>query len=96
MDVEKIVFIEWIDSVKADTEWEYIDEAPPLFPATCYSVGMVWEETEEYITIIETKSDNQIMGRLTIPKPSIRKIFNLVDCSLVEERTVKDKNNDNV
>ena len=87
MNQEKIVFIEWVDSVKSTQEWEFADEIIPLIPAICYSVGFLYEDTDGYVTIIETKSDNQIMGRLTIPRPAIKKMVPLVDWELVDAPT---------
>ena len=61
------VLIEWVDSTGITGEWERLDEVQPLEPVRCQSVGFLLEATDEYTTLVMTRSDSQILGRLTIP-----------------------------
>ena len=77
------VEIEWLDSKGISSEWEFTKDIKPMPPCICHSIGYVHEETEEYITIAQScdnennKDYTQIMGRMTIPKCSIRTITEL-------------------
>lgn len=68
----KLVAIQWIDSKGAPNAWEYRDDPEPLAPALCLSVGFVFEETKEFITLTQTISSEQIHGRICIPKCAIK------------------------
>ncbi len=73
----KKVKIQWIDSKASANEWEYLDELESLLPVFCESVGYIIEDTPKYKTIAHTISDNQVLGRITIPKACITKITKL-------------------
>ena len=66
----KKISITWLDS-KGITGWEHIEDIEPMPPAECKSIGFLVDETKKYITIAQTISDSQLMGRTTIPKCSI-------------------------
>lgn len=70
----KIVKVKWIDSAGGINGWEYLEELPPLKPATCNTIGYLLENNHEYITIASTISQTQVLGRITIPKCAILKI----------------------
>jgi len=71
---KKFVLIEWLDSRGVTFEWEYIDEVKPLKPCKCSSVGFLLEDNEDYKTIVQTISEDQLIGRMSIPTRSIIRI----------------------
>ena len=73
----QIVEIEWVDSKGVTTAWEYIDEIKPLTPCIVNSVGYLLDDNEDYKTLVQSIEENQILGRLTIPTVSIKKIREL-------------------
>ena len=73
----KIVKIEWLDSKTASHEWEDIEDLEPLELAICTTVGFIFEETKDYITIVPTVSEGHILGRLSIPRKCIKKLRSL-------------------
>ncbi len=75
-EVKKIM-IGWLDSKGVINEWEFKEELKPLLPCQCLSIGFVVERTKEYTTIAQSVSENQILGRLTIPNCSINYIKNI-------------------
>jgi len=71
------VLIEWVDSAGITPGWECADALEPLKPPRCQSVGFLLEETAEYKTLVMTRSDSQILGRLTIPAQAILSVRKL-------------------
>lgn len=69
---QKIIIIKWLDSKAAPHEWEYRDDLGTLEPVTCTTLGFIVKETKDYITIAHTISDNQVLGRITIPRGCIK------------------------
>lgn len=76
----RLVLIEWLDSKGITTAWEYLDEVEPMPPTLCYSVGFLVADTDQYVTVAQAMSDNQVLGRTTIPKCSIQKMETLKLC----------------
>ena len=70
----QLVLIEWLDSKGVIGEWEFTDSLNPLIPCKCVSVGFLIDNNKNYKTIVQTKSDEQVVGRMTIPTCSIKKI----------------------
>jgi len=68
------VLIEWLDSKGVTGEWEFINEITPLTPCLCTSIGFILEDNKQYKTIVQTKSNSQVVGKMTIPSCSIKKI----------------------
>lgn len=66
-----IVSIQWLDSKGVTSSWEHIDELEPLEPVICTSVGFIIDETDSYVTLVQSVSEEQILARLTIPKCAI-------------------------
>ena len=66
-----LVSIVWMDSYGITDKWEHIEDLDPMPPGVCYSVGYVLEQTEDYITIAQSVSKLQVLGRLTVPKCAI-------------------------
>lgn len=67
----KPMIIGWLDSKGVTTGWEHKEDIEPLLPCQCLSIGFLVERTKEYTTIIQSTSETQILGRLTIPNCSI-------------------------
>lgn len=67
----KIVQVVWVDSVGMTPDWEHKDEIEPLKPANPTSVGFLLDDNSDYVTLLQTDSETQLMGRLTIPRISI-------------------------
>lgn len=81
----KIALIKWIDSWGTPNLWEHLCDVGEASPSRPWSVGFIFEETEDHITLLGTFSQNQVMSRLCIPKVSILDIFHL-DSPLKVER----------
>ena len=77
----RIKKIEWLDSCGTTVSWEHKEDIKPILPSRCYSVGYVLDETDEYITLLQSDSNDQILGRITIPRCCI-----VDSCNLVDER----------
>ena len=73
---QKIVFIEWLDSTGME-RWEYLDEIEPIPPCSCYSVGFLIEDNNDYKTLALGLSETQVLGRTTIPTGCIKSIKEL-------------------
>ena len=82
--VKDFVMIEWVDSKECSSDWQFIEDIKPQKPAKCISVGILFDDQDDYKTIIQTideeeeKEDSQIMARMTIPTCSITKITKLI------------------
>ena len=72
--MEKIVVIDWADSVRA-SDWTFIEDVDEK-PVDCISVGFLLKETDEHITIAQNYGikPEQVCNLITIPKCSIRNI----------------------
>ena len=70
----KIVIVKWIDSIGLTPDWEYKNGLKQLKPAYVTSVGFLLEDNEDYKTILQSDSSNQILGRLTIPAGCVTSI----------------------
>ncbi len=73
--MDKIVYIEWVDSTslgggvwKNKADLDLIDKLPII-----RSIGFLLEETEDYIAISAHVGANQISGDMCVPKVAIRK-----------------------
>jgi hypothetical protein len=73
MNNKRLILIKWIDSKGITSGWEYKDGLPPLKPCVCKTVGYVTEKTKTYITVVQTVSKDQVLGRITIPLKAILK-----------------------
>jgi len=76
----KIVCIEWIDSVEyADADWKSEEEVKELQPMIIKSAGMLVNEDDIYITLASSinnaddKAEAQYGGLLSIPKTAIKR-----------------------
>lgn len=89
--MNKIILIKWIDSQGVSSDWEFKDEMKPQKPCIITSIGFIEAETPEYITIYQNDSDNQVVGRMTIPKACILKTKKVKCHSLSYHKTEKNK-----
>jgi len=66
-----MVIINWIDSKGVTSNWEFIDDMDPVTPAETISIGFLLEENKKYKTIAQNISNDQVLGRMTIPSCAI-------------------------
>lgn len=64
----KMVKVIWHDSKGVTSDWEFKDEIKPLRPVRVESVGFLWDDNGDYLTLLQSDSEEQLLGRLTIPK----------------------------
>ena len=71
---DKIILIEWVDSVRA-FDWTLIEDVNDK-SLDCISVGFLLNETEEHVTIVQNYGiePKQVCNLITIPKCSIKSI----------------------
>lgn len=74
MNTPKKVEIQWIDSKGIKSSWEYQDDLNSLEPVLVTSLSYLFEDKEEYKTIAQSASADQVLGRMTIPVVSIKKV----------------------
>ena len=77
MKTPKLKYIEWLDSKGVSSDWEFIEGLKPMLPCNCKSIGFLIDDQKEYKTIAQTISDEQYLGRMTIPTCSIIRIKNI-------------------
>lgn len=71
-----IVTVTWIDSEAVDgwqSKYEYV-KYPDEEMVPVYSVGIVYGETEECVTLVGSVSRDQVMNLLRIPKVAITSV----------------------
>lgn len=73
----KLVLIEWLDSKGSGALWEHLDEIESMLPDRVRSAGLLIEETQEYITVVQSLGTAQVLGRLTIPRSAIVRLIEL-------------------
>jgi len=62
-----LIYCEWVDSRGACDGWEFREGMEPLEPAQCKTVGFVLDETQSYVTLAMSVSQDQTWARKTIP-----------------------------
>lgn len=70
----KMVLIEWLDSKGVIDSWEFFEDIEPMPPVKIKSVGFLVDDHNEWRTIALSVSDEQMLGRLTIPSKCITKM----------------------
>lgn len=72
--MERIVVIDWVDSIRA-FDWTLMEDLDEKL-LDCISVGFLLNETEEYVTIAQNYGlkPKQVCNLITIPKCSIKNI----------------------
>jgi len=69
----KLVEITWMDSHGVTSTWEFWEDMEELKPERIKSVGYLIADKKGYKTIVQSVSDSQVLGRLTIPAGCIRR-----------------------
>ena len=70
----KLVLIEWLDAQSmADGGWQRRKDVEKLTPALVRSVGWIFDETKDYVTLIAHDGDGEVSGDFSIPKACIKK-----------------------
>ncbi len=73
----KKVEIHWLDSKGVTSDWEFLDEIEPFEPVMIVSMGFLFQDNDNYKTIIQSCNETQVLGRMTIPVCSIQQIIEL-------------------
>lgn len=71
---QKIVKIHWFDSHGIEGSWELKNELSLLLPVEVFSIGYLIDDNKDYKTIAQSVSEEQVLGRMTIPTCCIKKI----------------------
>ena len=72
--INKKVEITWVDSKGVTSSWEFKEDIEQLAPSKITSIGYL---LEDYKTIVHSMSEEQLLGRMTIPTGCILKMQNL-------------------
>ena len=78
-----LVMIDWIDSARPISEWQYLSDYKPFTPIKCTSVGFLVHDTKEVKALapnvgdLDNKDTVQASGIIHIPTCSISKITKL-------------------
>lgn len=70
---DKLLLIEWWDSKGVSSHWEFKDEIRVEYPVHIYTIGWLEHDGRKSISLVQSKSKEQVCGRITIPKCSIIK-----------------------
>ena len=52
------VIVEWLDIQSCDNAWSSLDEFDKLIPATCTTIGYLYEENKDWVKTFATYSFN--------------------------------------
>ena len=63
-----LVQITWLDSVGVTSAWEFRDELDSLKCAKIKTVGFVEKWGKKRLTVAQSISKEQVLGRITIPR----------------------------
>lgn len=83
----KLVLIEWLDSIQPVSAWHYLDSPPSMEVIHCYSVGWVIKKTKEVIMLapnigdVKSGGSQQGSGFIRIPVAAIKRKVELVEQS---------------
>ena len=76
-----MVLVEWIDSRKTTSDWEFLDEINFPKACKCLTIGFLLKEDQTQTTLASNLTDigkdEQVMGIMTIPACSITKLIDL-------------------
>jgi len=72
----KMVLIQWVDSVFVQG-WRDLDSIKSHRVSDCVSIGILMNETKDWITIVQSKSDESYGDGITIPKVCIKQMWKL-------------------
>lgn len=75
----RIVEITWRDAVSVSgDEWADPEEADEQVPAKTVSVGYLWRETDDFITIVSLVNEFHLGYGITIPRGMIVEVRDLI------------------
>lgn len=75
----RIVEVLWRDAVSVSgDEWASPEEASTQRPAKTVSVGYLWAETDDYVTLVSLVNDSHIGYGITIPRGMIVEIRDFI------------------
>jgi len=75
----KIVSVKWVDSREDSGGWDFKDGLEQLKPVYVRSVGFLFADNDDFITLVQSDSSDQINGMITIPRGCIQGIDVLED-----------------
>lgn len=73
-EARKSIRVEWIDSEALSSGWTDKDDFDKFAQESitpCVTVGMLWHETDEFVTLVMSESKDCVNGNLKIPKVAI-------------------------
>ncbi len=78
---KRMVLVEWIDSRKPTSDWEFLEETNLPKPCKCLTIGFLIKEDQTQ-TILASNlgdigKDEQVMGIMTIPTCSVTNMTDL-------------------
>ena len=66
--MEKL-YVKWLDSVVIEkTGWMFKEDYEELEPSVCETIGFLLSDKNDYITLAQNISDNQLLNIITISK----------------------------
>lgn len=75
----RLVEVTWIDAVSVSgDEWAEPEEAEEQTPAKTLSVGYLWVDNENYITLVSLVNEIHLGYGITIPRGMITEIRDLI------------------
>ena len=75
----RIVEVTWRDAVSVSgDEWAEPEEAHNQVPAKTVSVGYLWRETEDFVTIVALVNECHLGFGITIPRGMIVEVRDLI------------------
>jgi len=75
--MHQLIVIDWVDSKGCSSSWDFIDDMQPMLPVQIRTVGFIERNNKKYITVFQSYSNDQVVGRMTIPKCCVLKITKL-------------------
>ena len=78
---KRIVLIEWVDSRRPTSEWEFLEDKDFQEIVNCISVGFLLKKDQTQVILAsnfgDLGNDEQVMGIMTIPTCSITRMVDL-------------------
>ena len=67
-EICEVLYIQWIDSASLTSPWSSPQDIADLEPAIVHTVGFLVNETNDFITLVSSVTDDAAGGDVTIPK----------------------------
>lgn len=75
----RVVEVIWRDAVSVSgDDWADPEEAEDQVPAKTVSVGYLWKETEDFVTVVSLVNEVHLGYGITIPKGMIVEVRDLI------------------